>query len=90
MDGLIKKTYYANYTVYGAKRIYEILKLDGYKIAYKTVFDCRSRNGLVSVRQKIKSLKISKPIKEYISVRKGHSVFAVILNYFMQIFSKKL
>ena len=74
MEILIKKIYYDNYTVQGAKRIYEILKLDGYKIAYKTVFDFCSRNGLVSVRQKIKSLKISKPIKEYISVRKGHSV----------------
>ena len=72
MLSLIKKIYYDNYGVYGAKRIYEILKLRGHSIAYKTVYYQCLKNGLVSIRHKIKSLKIQKPVKEY--TRSSHIV----------------
>lgn len=82
MVGLIKKIFYDNYGVYGAKRIYEILKLNGYSISYKTVYYHCSNNGLMSIRHKIKSLKIPKPIKEYEKVRTGRSRTSNVMRLF--------
>lgn len=39
MESLIKKIQYDNYGVYGSKRTFEILKLKGYGVSYKTNFN---------------------------------------------------
>ena len=54
MQNLIKKIYYDNYTVYGARRIFEILRNKGYRVSYKIIYDfCHSLN-LVSVDERVK------------------------------------
>ena len=74
MESIVKKIYHENYGVYGAKRIFEILKLKGYRVSYKTIYGICHRNALLSVRHKIKKLQVPKPVKEYLSSRKGQPV----------------
>ena len=65
MYNLIKKIYEENYGVYGAKRIFEILKNRGYRTSYKTVYNYCNLNNLKSIGSKIQNIKIDKPVKEY-------------------------
>ena len=78
MESIVKKIYHENYGVYGAKRIFEILRLKGYKVSYKTIYGICHRNALLSVRHKIKKLQVPKPVKEYLSSRKGQPVTNII------------
>lgn len=68
MLSLIKKIYYDNYGVYGARRIFEIIKNKGYHVSYKTIYDYCHKASLISVGEKVKNLKIKKPVKTYIKI----------------------
>ena len=68
MLSLIKKIYHDNYGVYGARRIFEIIKNKGYHVSYKTIYDYCHKASLISVGEKVKNLKIKKPVKTYIKI----------------------
>ncbi len=81
MESIVRKIYHDNYGVYGAKRIYEILKLKGYRVSYKTIYGICHRNGLMSVRYKIKNIQVPKPVKEYLSKRASQSVTDKVIKF---------
>lgn len=81
MENIVRKIYHDNYGVYGAKRIYEILKLKGYRVSYKTIYGICHRNGLMSVRYKIKNIQVPKPVKEYLSKRASQSVSDKVIKF---------
>lgn len=58
MERLVKKIYYDNYGVYGARRIFEIIKNNGYHVSYKTIYDYCHKASLISVGEKVKNLNV--------------------------------
>lgn len=81
MESLVKKIYHDNYGVYGSKRIFEILKLKGYRVSYKTIYGICHRNGWMSVRYKVKNIQVPKPVKEYLSKRTSKSVTDKVIKF---------